>query len=115
MFARIADMPATTEASARRAPALLAAAIAAAVAVAVYAMVRTFERLALLEPNPAALVWSERSPILWRGVIAVYAAGASAFGALALARYAPRIASRLLLVAIAVAIVLVVLQAVLLP
>jgi hypothetical protein len=99
----------------RRAAALLAAAVASAVALAVYAIVRSFERLVLPEPNPAALVWSERSPIFWRLVIAVYAGGAAAFGAIALAGRDPRAATRLLLVAVATAIALVVAQTVLLP
>jgi len=108
-------MSARPETPPRRANALVTVAVAAAVAVAVYAMVRTFQRLVLPEPNPAALVWSERSAIFWRAVIAVYAGGASAFGATALARHAPRIGTRVLLVTVAVAIGLVVLQTALFP
>jgi hypothetical protein len=104
-----------SDASPRRARALLAVAIASAVAVAVYAAVRAFERLVLPEPNPAALVWSERSAIFWRLVIAVYAGGAAAFGAVALARRAPPTAARLLLVAVAIAVALSAFQAALLP
>jgi hypothetical protein len=84
--------------------AFVALALAASASVLVYALVRTFERLALLEPNPAALVWSERSAIFWRMVIALYAGGAAAFGGVALARRAPEKATRLVLVTLVAAL-----------
>jgi hypothetical protein len=98
-----------------RSAALLAVALAATTSIAVYAAARIFERLVLPEPNPAALVWSERSAIFWRMVIAIYAAGAAAFGGVALGRRSPARAARLLVVALAIALVLGSVQAMVWP
>jgi hypothetical protein len=105
----------TAEAPARSAVAAVALALAASTSVLVYALVRAFERLALPEPNPVALVWSERSAIFWRMVIALYAGGAAAFGGVALTRSAPEKATRLVLATLVVALILAAIQGTLWP
>jgi hypothetical protein len=82
----------------------------AAVAVIAFAIVRVLERMLFLEPNPAALIWSEQSPFLWRCAIALYLGGAGVFGGHALAARSPRRAARWLFVALAAATAAIVIQ-----
>lgn len=54
-------------------------ALGAAAAIIAYAAVRGVERAFFPEPNPALLIWSDRSPLLWRAAIALYLGGAGVF------------------------------------
>jgi hypothetical protein len=87
----------------------------AAAAVLAYAIERVVERAFFPEPNPAMLIWSDRSSFVWRAAIALYLGGAGVFGGYALAARAPRSGGRLLLVSLAVAAVAVTAQTVLAP
>lgn len=69
---------------------LLAGATGLAAAVLAYAALRGIERAFLPEPNPALLIWSDRSAFLWRTQEALYAGGLGAFGGYALAGRQPR-------------------------
>lgn len=94
---------------------LLAIAFGAAVAVIAYALVRGVERAFFPEPNPALLIWSDRSPLVWRSVGALYLGGAAVFGGWALASRNARAAARWLTLSVAIATGAIVLQAVLAP
>lgn len=94
---------------------LFGAAMGAAMAVLTYALVRGVERAFFPEPNPVLVIWSERSPLVWRAVIALYLGGAGVFGGHALAARAPRVAARWAGPAIAIAAVAIVVQTVLWP
>lgn len=88
----------------RRGERLLAAiAAGCAVAVLAYAAQRVLERVAFPEPNPAMLIWSERSSFVWRSAIALYAGGMGALGGYALAGRSPRASGRSLAAALALA------------
>ena len=93
----------------------MALAFGCAAAVLAYAAQRAFERAVFPEPNPAILIWSERSSFVWRSVIAVYAGGLGAFGGYALAARAPRLAVRALSATIAIATAALTLQGALAP
>lgn len=69
---------------------LLAIATGGAIAVFTYAVLRGVERGFYREPNPALLIWSDRSAFLWRAQVALYAGGLGAFGGYALASFKPR-------------------------
>lgn len=99
----------------RRERILVAMASGAAVAVIAYALVRVFERAFFPEPNPAALIWSERSGFVWRSLLALYAGGFGGFGGYALAWRAPRVSARWLGITVAFAAVALVAQAVIAP
>jgi hypothetical protein len=82
---------------------LLGVALGAASALIAYAAVRGVERAFFPEPNPAVLIWSERSPLVWRLAIAVYVGGAAIFGGQALAGRDARGAARLVTAAVGLA------------
>jgi hypothetical protein len=94
---------------------LIAIAFGAAITVIAYALVRGAERAFFPEPNPALLIWSERSPLVWRVVSALYVGGAGVFGGYALASRGARAAARWLTAALAIATGAIVAQAVFLP
>ena len=94
---------------------LVGVASGAAVAVIGYALVRAMERALFVEPNPAMLIWSDRSPFLWRAAIALYIGGAGAFGGFAAARRSTAFASRGLLALVATAAFAIVVQGVVWP
>jgi hypothetical protein len=87
----------------------------AATAVIAYVIERVVERVFFPEPNPAMLIWSDRSPFVWRAAIALYLGGAAVFGGHALVARAPRAGGRLLLVSLAVAAIAITAQTVLAP
>ncbi len=102
--------------AAKRGDALLVGiAAGAALAVIAYAGVRVLERALFPEPNPAMLIWADRSPFVWRAAIALYLGGAGAFGGHALAARSPRLAARGLLAAIAAAVAAIGIQGALWP
>lgn len=94
---------------------LLALAFGAAIAVITYALVRGVERTFFPEPNPAILIWSDRNPLVWRVVTALYLGGAGVFGGYALGARGAQAAARWLTVTLAIATGAIVLQAVLAP
>ncbi len=100
---------------ARAARLLVGAGCGAAATVIAYALLRVVERAFFPEPNPAMLIWSDRSPFVWRAAIALYAGGAAVFGGHALAARAPRAGGRLLLASLAAAAVAIVAQTVIAP
>lgn len=94
---------------------LVGLAAGAAAAVLAYAALRGVERLLFPEPNPALLIWADRSPFVWRAAIALYLGGAAVFGGQALAARAPAAAARGLLVLIGAAVAAILVQGILLP
>lgn len=50
-----------------------------------YAFVRFVERALYPTPNPAVIIWSDRSAFIFRAATAAYVGGAAAFGAFAVA------------------------------
>ena len=68
----------------------LAAAAGAATTILAYAVLRGVERGFYSEPNPALLIWSDRSAFLWRAQVSLYAGGLGAFGGYALSGFKPR-------------------------
>ena len=88
---------------------------AGAVAVIAYALLRVVERAFFAEPNPAALIWSERSSFVWRSLLALYAGGMGGFGGYALASRAPKACGRWLGIAVIGAALSLLLQAVFAP
>lgn len=60
-----------------------------AVTVLAYSTIRIVDVLLFPEPNPAIVVWTDRSRFVWRALIAVYLGGASVFGGVGLARRTP--------------------------
>jgi hypothetical protein len=94
---------------------LLGAATGAAAAVVAYAAVRGAERALFLEPNPAMLIGSDRSPFAWRSAIALYLGGAAVFGGYALAVRSPPAAARAMLALVAAAVAAILVQGALLP
>ncbi len=89
--------------------------VGAAISVIAFASVRVLERAIFPEPNPAMLIWADRSPFVWRAAIALYLGGAAGFGGYALARRSPRAAARGLLASVVVALAAITLQGVLRP
>jgi hypothetical protein len=95
---------------------LVGIAVGAACSVIAYALLRALlERALFPEPNPAVLIWADRSPFVWRAAIALYVGGAAVFGGTALAGRSPRAAARCLLGAVAVAVLAIVVQGALWP
>lgn len=92
---------------------LIAAATGAATAIVAYAILRGVERAFYQEPNPALLIWSDRSALLWRAQVALYAGGLGAFGGYALATFKTRVSW--LAPLIATATIALVLEAVIAP
>jgi len=62
------------------------AAVGAATVVLAYAVLRTVERALLPEPNPAIVIWSERSAFAWRAAVSLWLGGLGSIGGWALAR-----------------------------
>jgi hypothetical protein len=87
----------------------------AALSVIAYAVERAVERAFFPEPNPAMLIWTDRSAFVWRSAIALYLGGAGVFGGVAFAARSPRAGGRLLLGSLVVAALAIVTQAVLAP
>jgi hypothetical protein len=87
----------------------------AAIAVVAYAGIRVLERALFLEPNPAMLLWADRSPFVWRAIIALYIGGAGVFGGFVAARRASASAARGLFLLVATATAAVVVQGALWP
>lgn len=81
------------------------------VGVVTYALLRIVEQTLYPEPNPAMLLWSDRSPFVWRAAIALYVAGAAAFGGFAAARRSEDRAAKALRGIVIAAIALIVIQA----
>ena len=94
---------------------LLGAAAGAAASVVAYAALRGVERALFQEPNPAMLIWSDRSPFVWRGTIALYLGGAAVFGGYALALRSPPAAARGVLVLVTAAAAAIFVQGAFLP
>jgi hypothetical protein len=82
-------------------------------AIIAYATLRVVERAFYAEPNPALLIWSDRSAFLWRAQESLYAGGLGAFGGYALSAYHYRV--RWLGALYAVAVVALVLEALIVP
>jgi hypothetical protein len=80
-----------------------------------YAAVRALELALFPEPNPAVIIWSERSGFLWRSAIALYIGGMGAFGGYALAARSPALAARWLARAVLLAAAAILAQGALLP
>jgi hypothetical protein len=94
---------------------LVAIAFGCAAAILVYAAARVLERAAFSEPNPALLIWSERSSFVWRSAIALYAGVMGAFGGHALVTRSPSVSGRALRLVIAAAITAIAAQGALAP
>ena len=86
-------------------------ALGAALTVIAYALVRGVERAFFPEPSPAVLIWSDRSPLVWRAAIALYLGGAGVFAGYALGARAPRV----LTIAVSLAAIAITAQAALAP
>ena len=69
---------------------LIAVASGVAASVLAYAALRVVERAFFPDPNPALLIWSDRSAFLWRAQESLYAGGLAAFGGYVLAGRRPR-------------------------
>jgi hypothetical protein len=95
--------------------ALVSVGIGAAVTVIAYAALRGVERAFFPEPSPVVVIWSDRSPLVWRAAIACYLGGAAIFGGYALAGRAPRAAGRWLVATTALAAIAIVIQAAIAP
>ena len=92
---------------------LIAVVSGGAAAILAYAILRGAERVFFAEPNPALLIWSDRSAFLWRVQEAVYAGGLGAFGGYAIAAHRVRV--RWLGAAIVTAVSALVLQTLIAP
>ena len=76
----------------RASPRILIAVVSgAAAAILAYAILRGAERVFFAEPNPALLIWSDRSAFLWHVQESLYAGGLGAFGGYALAAHRIRV------------------------
>ena len=62
-----------------------------AAAILAYAILRGVERAFFTEPNPALLIWTDRSAFLWRVQESLYAGGLGAFGGYVIAAYRVRV------------------------
>jgi hypothetical protein len=82
-------------------------------AIIAYATLRVVERAFYAEPNPALLIWSDRSAFLWRAQVSLYAGGLGAFGGYALSSFKTRV--RWLGALIATATIALVLEALIAP
>jgi hypothetical protein len=67
----------------------IALAFGCAVTVFAYSTVRIVDVLLFPEPNPAIVVWTDRSRFVWRALIAVYLGGASVFAGFGLVNRRP--------------------------
>ncbi|MDC3954711.1 hypothetical protein [Polyangium jinanense] len=64
---------------------LVALAFGFAGAALAYVALRLIESVWFPEPDPAIVIWSDRSRFVWRALLAAYAGGAAIFGGHALA------------------------------
>lgn len=94
---------------------LIAIGLAFVTAAIGYAAVRAISLALFPEPNPAVIIWSERSAFVWRAAIAAYIGGMGAFGGYALAARSPEAASLWLTRGAVAAAAVIALQAALLP
>ncbi len=92
---------------------LIAVVSGGAAAILAYAILRGVERAFYTEPNPALLIWSDRSAFLWRVQESLYAGGLGAFGGYAIAAH--RIRVRWLGAAIVTAVSALVLETLIAP
>ena len=92
---------------------LIAVVSGGAAAILAYAILRGVERAFFAEPNPALLIWSDRSAFLWRVQESLYAGGLGAFGGYAIAARGIRV--RWLGAAMATAVSALVLQTLIAP
>lgn len=67
----------------------IALAFGCAVTVFAYSTVRIVDVLLFPEPNPAIVVWTDRSRFVWRALVAVYLGGASVFAGFGLVNRTP--------------------------
>jgi len=67
----------------------IALVIGLAVMVFAYSAIRVADVFLFPEPNPAVIVWTDRSRFVWRTLIAAYLGGASVFGGYSLANRSP--------------------------
>jgi hypothetical protein len=70
---------------------LVAVVSGGAAAILAYALLRGVERAFFTEPNPALLIWTDRSAFLWRVQESLYAGGLGAFGGYVLAAHRVRV------------------------
>lgn len=68
---------------------LLALSFGMTLAVISYVAVRMIDAALFPEPNPAIVIWSDRSRFIWRALIAAYLGGAGVFGGFGLASRTP--------------------------
>ncbi len=68
---------------------MFALAFGLAVSVIAYVAVRLLDLAISPEPNPAIVIWTDRSRFIWRALIAGYLGGASVFGGFGLAARTP--------------------------
>jgi hypothetical protein len=94
---------------------LVACAYACVTALLAYAVLRGVEHAFFPEPNPAMLLWSDRSRYAWRVAISLYAGGMGGLGGDALSARAPLSGAVWLFRATLAAAVLLVAQAMLVP
>ncbi len=92
---------------------LIAVVSGGAAAILAYAILRGVERAFFTEPNPALLIWTDRSAFLWRAQESLYAGGLGAFGGYAIA--ARRVRVRWLGAALAAAVSALLVQTVIAP
>lgn len=68
---------------------LTAAVFGLAITAIAYAAVRLFDVVLFPEPNPAVVIWTDRSRFIWRVLIASYLGGAGVFAGYGLAARTP--------------------------
>ncbi len=90
-------------------------AIALASSPTAYAVLRAIESRASPEPDPASIVWAERSAQLTRLTLAAYVAAGLATGAIALARQWPDARARVFEVCACASVAAITLQSLVLP
>jgi hypothetical protein len=94
---------------------LVGVAMGAVASVLAYAAVRAIEASLFVEPNPATIIWSERSAFVWRAAIALYLGGACTFAGFVAARRSGELAARALFALVSVAVFAILLQGALWP
>jgi hypothetical protein len=95
--------------------ALIAVASGAVFTLLAYAAQRVVERVFFPEPNPAVLIWSERSTFLWRALFSLYFGGFGGFAGYLLATRSSGASLRWLPWLICAGLVVLLLQVVLAP
>jgi hypothetical protein len=89
--------------------------LACVTAVLSYAALRVVEHAFFPEPDPALLIWSDRSRYAWRAAIALYAGGVGGLGGYALSVRAPAASAVWFVRATVAAAVILAAQAAVLP